>query len=314
MNIMKQTSRLAIETEFATTKHFSCVSRKERETFSISGIGSIQNLIKAHFFIYSWMSIAVGILFIAIFPFTSKAENNTPPPIGIVEKLGQTVPLDLDFYDESGNLISLKNVIDKPTIITFVYFKCPGICTPLLTELSRIVDKLDLELGKDYQIVSLSFDHREKPDISAEKKDNYLSSISKHVDPNGWRFFTGDSVAIKKITNAAGFYFKADHDQWIHAGCLIFLSPEGKITRYINGITYLPFDVKMAVIEASNGHVSPTIANILRFCYSYDPASHTYTLNVLRISMGIILVLVAIFVFTFLIFPKFKKNYVQIDL
>ena len=282
--------------------------RIEKNRGSFPGALHIRSMFSTRFFNRAGLIFASGLLFLLIVRFSAAAENNTPPPVGIVEKLGQTVPLDLDFYDESGKLISLKNIVTKPTIITFVYFKCPGICTPLLTELSKIVEKMDLELGKDYQIVSISFDHREKSDIAAEKRDNYISSISKHVDPNGWRFFTGDSANIQKITSAAGFYFMADHGQWIHAGCLIFLSPTGKITRYINGITYLPFDVKMAILEASREHPSPTIANILRFCYSYDPSSHTYTLNVLRLSMGIILVLVAIFAFTFLIIPKLRKS------
>jgi protein SCO1/2 len=230
-----------------------------------------------------------------------------PPEIGIVEKLGETVPLDLEFYDESGNLVQLRSVINKPTIVTFVYFRCPGICSPLLTELSRMVEKVDLELGKDYQILTLSFDSSEKPELAADKKENYLSSIPRAVNPAGWHFFTGDSANIRRLTDAAGFYFKRNGKDWIHAGALIFLSPTGKITRYINGIQYLPFDIKMAVIEASNGKVGPTIAQVLRFCYSYDPQSRTYALNVTRIGMVGIILLVAVFAAVFLVKPKVKK-------
>ncbi len=229
------------------------------------------------------------------------------PEVGIVEKLGQTVPLDVQFYDETGQPVVLGNLMDKPTIFTFVYLRCPGICTPMLNELARIVGKLDMELGKDYQIISLSFDPDEKPDLAADKKENYLGSIGKPVNPAGWRFLTGDSANIRKLTDAAGFYYRRDKDAWLHATALIVLSPSGKITRYMNGITFLPLDVKMALLEASNGRIGPTIANVLRFCYSYDPESHTYALNVARISMVVILILVAIFVIVFLVIPRMKN-------
>jgi protein SCO1 len=238
---------------------------------------------------------------------SSRAQTAASPEIGIVEKLGETIPLDVELYDESGNVVRLQNVINKPTIVTFVYFRCPGICSPLLTELSKMVEKLDLELGKDYQILTLSFDSGEKPELAADKKENYLSSIPKALNPDGWHFFTGDSANIRRFTDAAGFHFKRDGKDWIHAAGLIFLSPNGKITRYINGIQYLPFDIKMAVIEASNGKVRPTIAQILRFCYSYDPDSRSYALNVTRISLAVIIFLAAVFAAVFLVRPR-QKN------
>jgi protein SCO1/2 len=228
----------------------------------------------------------------------------TTPAVGIVEHLGQMVPLDEEFYDESGNLVQLRQIINKPTIVTFVYYRCPGICSPLLTELAHIVEKVDLELGKDYQILTLSFDPSEKPELAAEKKENYLSSIAKPVNANGWRFFTGDSANIRRFSDAAGFYFIRDGENWVHAGALIFLSPEGKVTRYFNGIQYLPFDVKMGVIEASNGKVGPTIARILRLCYSYDREGRTYALNVTRIAMAATLLFVAVFVAVFILRPR----------
>ncbi len=248
--------------------------------------------------------IAVFVLVAASAAGKGESQTNTRPEIGIVEKLGETVPLDEEFYDESGNIVQLRQVINKPTIVTFVYYKCAGICSPLLTELSGIVEKMDLELGKDYQILTLSIDPGETPELAASKRENYLSVIAKPVNAQGWRFFTGDSVNIHKFTDAAGFFYKRHENDWIHPTALIFLSPEGKLTRYINGIQYLPFDVKMAVIEASNGKVGPTIARILRLCYSYDPEGHTYALNITRIGMMGTLVLVAVFVAVFVLRPR----------
>lgn len=236
-----------------------------------------------------------------------RAQQQAPPKVGIQEKLGQDIPLDVELYDESGQLVQLKSFMNKPTIFTFVYYRCPGICSPLLTELSKIVEKIDLELVKDYQILTVSFDHREKPEIAAAKKENYLDLIGKRVDPKGWRFFTGDSLSIQRLTDGAGFYFMRSGNDYVHAGALIVVSPEGKITRYINGIQYLPFDVKMAIYEASTGKVGPTIAKVMSFCYSYDPESHMYTLNILRLAALVVIGLVAVFVFVFLVKPKKKQ-------
>jgi protein SCO1/2 len=191
------------------------------------------------------------------------ATTEKPPEVGIEEKLGQTIPLDAEFYDESGNLVALRSLVHKPTILTFVYFSCPGICTPLLTEVSRIVEKMDLEPGKDYQIITISFDHRDTPELAADKKENYLSSIARPVSPEAWRWLTGDSVTIRKVTGGA-------------------------------------------IYEASNGTVSPTIAKILTFCYSYDPEGRRYTFNVLQVSMVVILLLVGIFVLVFIVIPRKK--------
>jgi protein SCO1 len=238
---------------------------------------------------------------------TAQATSQTHPKIGIEEKLGQTMPLDQELYDETGHLVTLKSLVNKPTIFTFVYFRCPGICTPLLNELTKVIDKTDLELGKDYQVITISFDHRETPDIAAGKKDNYLNLLKKQVDTTGWRFLTADSMTIQRVTSGAGFYFTQSGNDFVHAGALIVVSPEGKITRYINGIQYLPFDVKMAVYEASTGKVGPTIAKILTFCYSYNPEGHTYSLNFMRISFAVTLGLVGVFVLVFIVRPRKKQ-------
>jgi protein SCO1/2 len=187
--------------------------------------------------------------------------------LGIVEKLGGTIPLGEGVYDEHGNLVTLRSVIKKPTILTFVYYRCPGICSPLLTELARMVGKVDLEPGKDYQIVTISFDHREKPELALEKQENYLSAIARPVSPSAWHFFTADSAVIQRLTDAAGFYFKPIGQDYVHATALIFLSPDGKITHYMNGIQYLPFDIKLSLIDASEGKTGPTIAKVLQFCF-----------------------------------------------
>jgi protein SCO1/2 len=252
--------------------------------------------------------IFVLLFTLSLFVIFKAVGQEVKPPIGIVEKLGQSIPMDIELYDESGNLVQLKSIINKPTIITFVYYECPGICSPLLTEITKIVDKMDLELGKDYQILTLSFDHTERPELAHEKKDNYLTEIKKTVDPNGWRFFTGDSLNIHRFTDAAGFYFQRSGRDWIHAATLIAISPQGKVTRYLYGIHQLPLDVKLAVIEASEGKTGTTISKVLNFCYAYDPEGKHYTFNIVRISGLVIVGSIAVFMFVFIVKPKRKSE------
>ena len=234
--------------------------------------------------------------------------QQTAQPIGISEKLGQFIPLDVELYDESGNLVQLKSIINKPTLVAFVYYRCTGICTPLLNDIAKVVEKMDLEIGKDYQILTVSFDYTERPEMASDKKDNYLSGIKKAVNPNGWRFFTGDSVNVHRFTDAMGFYYQQSGKEWIHPTALIAVSPEGKITRYLYGIHQLPLDVKLAVMEASQGHSAPTISKVLNMCYTYDPEGKHYVFNFVHVGGVIIVGLVALFVVVFIVIPKKKKE------
>jgi protein SCO1 len=252
-------------------------------------------------------SLGLAILLASASALSQSGPVQQLPPLGIVEKLGGMLPLDADVIDEKGNIVPLRSLLNKTTIVTFVYYRCASICSPLLTELSRVVEKMDLEIGKDYQILTISFDHHETSDLGSGKRESYLASLRKPINPAGWRFLTADSATIHRLTDAAGFYFKPDGDQWIHAAALIVVSPEGKVTRYINGIQYLPFDVKMALIEGMEGREGPTVARLLRFCYRYDPEGRTYALQTTRIAGVVILVLAAVFVVVFIIRPKTKS-------
>ena len=167
---------------------------------------------------------------------------------------------------------------------------------------------MDLELGKDYQILTISFDFTERPETAADKRDNYLSEIKKTVNPEGWRFLTGDSANIYRLTDSMGFYFQRSGKDWIHPTGLIAVSPEGKITRYLYGIHQLPLDVKLAVMEASQGHTAPTISKILNMCYTYDPDGKHYVFNFVQVSGVIVVGFVALFVVVFIVIPKKKKE------
>ncbi len=238
--------------------------------------------------------------------FLSANEPVKKIEVGIEEKIGNTIPLNAEFFDEKGNYVALKEIIKKPTILNFVYFRCPGICSPILTELTSIVNFMDMEIGKDYQIVTISFDDREKFELGSAKRDNYFALLKKKIPEDSWKFLTGDSASIHAVTDAAGFNFKREGNDFIHAGAIIVLSPEGKIARYLNGTKYLPFDVKMALTEASEGKTGPTIAKLLSYCYSYNPEGRTYVFNVTRVTGGVILLFAAVFVVYLTVKPKKK--------
>ncbi|MFA3782061.1 SCO family protein [Melioribacteraceae bacterium 4301-Me] len=216
--------------------------------------------------------------------------------IGIDEKLGNFLPLDAKFVTSEGDTVTLGKVLNKPTLLALVYYQCPGICSPLQANLAEAVDKIEMVPGKEFKVISLSFDHHENPKISSKWKPNYLHIIKRQFADSDWIFLTGDSISIKKVTDAAGFYFKPNEKNFVHAGTVIAISPKGKICRYSYGIDFNPFDLKMALIEAGAGQTNPTIAKVLQFCFSYDPAGRRYSLNATRIAGSIMLIAVGIFV------------------
>ena len=255
----------------------------------------------------------VLILFLAAAPFLVNAQqfadgsNLTQEiDIGVIEKLGDTIPLDLTFFNEKNEQVSLRQLIDKPTIMCFVYFDCPGLCSPLLSGVSDMVGKLTMELGKDYRIITISFNTSDTPEKALEKKRNFVQNISKE-NQDSWIYLTGTQENISAITDAAGYVYKPQGLDFAHPSVILVLSPSGKITRYLYGLIYLPFDVKMAIIEAQKGIARPSINKVLEYCFAYNPTSKTYSLQVTRIFGSFILV-AALAVFIPLIIRKKRRN------
>ncbi|WP_321280291.1 SCO family protein [Marinifilum fragile] len=227
--------------------------------------------------------------------------------VGIIEHLGEYIPEDIMITNEAGQLVNLKKQIDKPTALIFVYFRCPGICSPLMDGLAEVIEKSDLELSKDYQVITISFDPNESIDLAIKKKNNYKSLVKGKNTEEGWKFFTADSINIAKATQSMGFRYKKTGNDYTHAATVIVLSPEGKITRYLNGTYFLPFEFKLAMLEASKGQAGPTINKILQYCYSYDPVGQAYVLNITKITGTIILVM-GLIIFLLLVIKKPRKK------
>ena len=225
----------------------------------------------------------------------SPAPTFSNQEVGVDEKLGQTVPLDLVLKGEDGKPVTLRSLINKPTILTMNYFRCAGICTPQLNGLAEALDKVDAVPGRDFQVITVSFDDRDTPEMAAQKRDNYLGQMTRPFPASAWRFLTGDAATTRALADSVGFKYKRVGDGFIHAGAAMVLSPTGKVTRYMYGITYLPADVDMALQEAARGEAHPSIKKLLKFCFNYDPQGRKYVLNFTKLSMALTLLAVIIF-------------------
>jgi len=219
--------------------------------------------------------------------------------IGIDEHLGETIPLDkLSFTGEDGRPVDLQSLFDLPVALILVYFRCPGICTPLLQEMAHNVDLSKLQPGEDYRILTVSFDPTDTPDLAKNKRDNLLATLEhKQVPPEGWRFLTGTPETIRELTDAVGFRYTKNENgvDFVHAASVIFLSKEGKIVRYLNGVRFNPADLEMALVDASEGRARSFMQRMQRLCYSYDPAGRAYVLKVNRIILGVTLLFAGLF-------------------
>jgi len=240
------------------------------------------------------------------------AATDNDVEIGVVEHLDDYLPDSISLINEAGEQVWLSDLIDKPTVLNFVYYRCPGICSPLMEAVADVMDKSDLVPGEDYQVFTISFDPSETIDLGIRKKNNYLNLMNNPAKveeaKTGWQFFVSDSASIVNVTRATGFKYKKAGNDFTHAASLIVVSPNEKITRYLNGLFFLPFEWKMAIVEASKGQSGATMNKVLRFCFSYDPQGQTYVLNVTKIS-GIIIIFFGLVLLLFLVLkPKKKVN------
>jgi len=228
--------------------------------------------------------------------------------VGFVEKQGQYADLDIKLVNESGDTVLFKDVINKPAILNLVYYNCPGTCSPLMWGVSKFIDELDLQLGKDYQILTISFDPTERIDLGIQKKASYVSTMQKKEEAENWQFFVSDSIDIARLTQSVGFNFEYINDQYVHPTGLIALAADGKIVRYLRGIEFLPFDIKITLVEAAKGNIGPSINRLLAVCYGYDSKGNEFVFNVTRVSAVVISFIVLVF-FLFLALSriKFKK-------
>jgi protein SCO1/2 len=243
-------------------------------------------------------------LFVLLQP--ARAQDQPAEEVGITEHLGDTIPLQLSFNNEQGQPVQLNELIKKPTILVLIYFDCPGICPAILSGVSDVIEKSDMTLGKEFQVITISFNENDTPQQAVEKKKNFLRKKSLPY-AKSWIYLTGDSLSIRTMTNAVGYHFQRAGNDFLHPVSIIILSPVGKVTRYLYGTSYLPFDLKMAIVEAQKGQARPTINRVLEYCFSYDPEGRKYTLQVTKISATLI-IFFSLVLFVYLIIRSRRKK------
>jgi len=206
--------------------------------------------------------------------------------IGFDQNLNQQLPLDVVLRDERGQSVSLGEFFNtKPVVLAFVYYECPMLCTQILSSMTSTFGVLNLEPGEDFEIVTISFDPRETPGVASSTKAQFIDRYDRAGAERGWHFLTGDQPAIDRLTHAAGFRYAWDQDtqQFAHPSGIIVLTPDGLIARYLFGLEYGPRDLRLALVEASEGRVGSAIDALVLFCYHYDPTTGRYGLVVMRV-------------------------------
>lgn len=223
--------------------------------------------------------------------------------VDVIEHLGETIPLDIPFIDDNGQEVSLQKYFnkDKPVLLMLGYFECPMLCNLVFNGIVTSTKQLDILPGVDYQMVSVSINHREDYNLASAKKTNYLTALDIESAKDGWAFLTGDSVNIKRLADAVGFQYRYDENikQYAHPAVIYLLSPSGKITRYLYGVEYDVKNLKLGLLEASEGKIGNTLDRIILYCYHYDPDAKGYVVfagNVMKLGGAITLTLLAGFV------------------
>lgn len=224
----------------------------------------------------------VAALLLAAAAPSARALEKLPDSVGVVEKLGERVPLDLAFTDENGKRVTIGDYLadGKPVLIAPVYYKCAMLCSLTLNGIVGALRQQTWKLGQEYRVITYSIDPEEKPALAAEKQRGYLALLGLHPEEHGrdWPFLTGDKKNIDALSDALGFKFRWDavNKAWDHTAAIMALAPDGKITRYLYGVQYPPNDVRLSLFEAAGGKVGTTFERALLRCYAYDTATKSY--------------------------------------
>ena len=218
----------------------------------------------------------------------------TPPPnivmdVGIDQRLNEQIPLDLVFRDEKGNSVHLADYFhSKPVIVSLVYYRCPMLCTQVLNGMVETFKTMNFTAGKEFDIVTVSIDPSEQPDLASEKKEQYVEEYGRQGVAQGWHFLTGEQSSIEPLAKAVGFRYVYDprSKQFAHGAGIMVATPQGKVARYLYGIEYGAKDLKFALMEAAQNRIGSTVDKILMLCYHYDPTTGKYGIVVANLLKG----------------------------
>jgi protein SCO1 len=237
-----------------------------------------------------------------------QAQQISSPPIlskvGITQNLNAQIPPDLTFRDETGNSVRIGDFFgQKPIVLSLVYFDCPALCTEVLNGELRTMQAISLDLGKDFEAVTVSFEPKDTPALAKAKRDVYLGQYDRPGGADRWHFLTGEQPSIDALTSAAGFRYAYDSSirQYAHASAIMILTPDGRIDRYFYGVQYPARDVRLGLVEASQGKIGTLTDHALLYCYQYDPMTGKYgvvVMNVLRAAGGLTVLVLGLFMVT----------------
>ena len=206
--------------------------------------------------------------------------------VGIQQNLNQQIPPDLAFKDDLGRSVRLQDYFGKrPMILNLVYYNCPMLCGEVLSGLVNSLRMMKFDLGKEFDVITVSFDPHETPEIAAKKKAEFLKRYKRAGAEQGWHFLVGDQNAIDALTKAAGFQYQYDEKtkQFAHATAIMILTPDGKIAQYYYGVEYPPKDLRLGLVEAGQGRIGNVVDQLLLYCYHYDPEQGKYSAVILRV-------------------------------
>ncbi len=217
-----------------------------------------------------------------------------PEQVTTSEQFDQQIDLTLPLIDEHGSVVALQEFIlpDRPLIITPVYYGCPRLCGLVLDGFTEVLRQTDLELGRDFTVATVSFDHTEQPAMAATAAHKYRSALPSLPNARAWGFFTGREASVKPLMQQLGFRYVEDSGEFSHVAVFMILTPKGRISRYFYGINFSPQDLRFALVEASRGRIGSPLDHVLLFCFRFDPSQGRYTLAVMRLTQAVCMAVV----------------------
>lgn len=239
-------------------------------------------------------------------PLASQAQDGLPGPladVGFDQRLGEQLPLDLRFNDETGSSVTLDQYFDqRPVLLALVYYDCPMLCSMVLNGMITSLRALKFDAGSEFEVVVVSFDPSETSEQAGTAKRTYLERYDRPGTESGWHFLTGNEQAIQVLTRSVGFryVYLPEDDQFAHAAGILALTPEGRVARYYYGVEYAPRDVRLGLIEAADSQIGSMVDQVLLYCFHYDPTTGKYSavaMNILRLAAGVTIVFLGLFLF-----------------
>jgi protein SCO1/2 len=222
-------------------------------------------------------------------PAGAQPAQGLPPAlrdVGWDQRIGEKLPLDVELRDEAGRAVRLRDYFgERPVVLSFVYYECPMLCTLTLNGLVSAMGVLGFDPGREYAVVTVSFDPKDTPELAAAKKKTYLNRLRRTGAEAGWHFLTADAASVARLTRAAGFRYAWDEptQQFAHPAGVVLATPDGTLSRYLFGIEYAPRDLRYGLVEASAGRLGTALDQVVLYCYNYDPATGRYGIVIMRV-------------------------------